>query len=237
MDGVGTELFDFPDGHAALHAAGLRLIADGRGNAAFLAGDHRLALERRIDGLLAGRKNASASICTMARAKEWERQRLHTGGLVSRAYLRTTAVTTATFSSSSAQSAYSAGWRAPGEESPRLRRYFMVHSPSTSAMTISPTRGAFVRSTITRSPSRIPASIIESPLTLRIYEASLFSMRYSSRLIVSINSSSAGRGSPLRRCRAGDLAIEGAGDEFSLRVFGNEAFGDETVHQAGDGLA
>ena len=52
----GQSCFDFPDGHAALHAAGLRLIADGGGNAAFLAGDHRLALQRRIDGLLAGRK-------------------------------------------------------------------------------------------------------------------------------------------------------------------------------------
>jgi hypothetical protein len=35
----------------------------------------------------------------------------------------------------------------------------------------------------------------------------------------------------------GDLAIEGAWDKFSLRIFGDKAFGDETVHQAGDGMA
>ena len=55
---------------------------------------------------------------------------------------------------------------------------------------------------------------------------------------MSISSSSAGEGKPgFHDAEQGDLAIEGAGDEFSLRVFGDEAFGDETVHQAGDGLA
>ena len=35
--------------------------------------------------------------------------------------------------------------------------------------------------------------------------------------------------------RQGDLPVAGMGDEFSLRVFGDKAFGDETVHQASDG--
>ena len=54
---------------------------------------------------------------------------------------------------------------------------------------------------------------------------------------MSISSSSAGEGKPgFDDAEQGDLPIEGVGDEFSLRVFGNKAFGDETVHQAGDGM-
>ena len=101
MDGVGTEGLDLPDGHAALHAAGFRLITDGGGDAAFLAGHHRLALERRIDGLLAGRKKRIGVDMHDGTGKGVERQRLHTGALVSAWYLRTTAVTTATTFNSS----------------------------------------------------------------------------------------------------------------------------------------
>jgi len=37
--------------------------------------------------------------------------------------------------------------------------------------------------------------------------------------------------------KPGHFPVAGVGDEFSLGIFGNEAFGDETVHQAGDGMA
>lgn len=77
-----------------------------------------------------------------------------------------------------------------------LRKYFMVHSESTSAITMSPGRGVAERSASTRSFSMIPASTIESPETLNMKVAFLFSIRYSSKEIVSTNSSSAGVGKP-----------------------------------------
>ena len=93
---------NFPDSHAALDAAGFRLIADGGGNAPFLAGHHRLALELGIDRLLARRKKGIGIDVHDSTGKGPKRQRLHTGGLQClRAYLRTTAVTTATTFSSS----------------------------------------------------------------------------------------------------------------------------------------
>ncbi len=46
-------------------------------------------------------------------------------------------------------------------------RRFSVLAPSTSATTMSPTCGSCVRLTITRSPSKIPAPSMLSPVTRR----------------------------------------------------------------------
>ena len=72
----------------------------------------------------------------------------------------------------------------------------MVHLPSTSAMTISPGLASLVRSTKTKSLGMMPASIMELPLTCKMKVASLLLIRYSSRLMVSRSSSSAGEGKP-----------------------------------------
>src|SRR5262249_33048165 len=72
----------------------------------------------------------------------------------------------------------------------------MVHSRSTCAITISPSRGSTPRSTSKRSPGKMPASIMDSPSPLSRYEAALLVMRYSSSVMVSVSSSSAGEGKP-----------------------------------------
>ncbi len=53
---VGTELLHLGEAYAALHAARLCFVARGRHDPALLAGDHRPALELRVDRLLAGCK-------------------------------------------------------------------------------------------------------------------------------------------------------------------------------------
>lgn len=75
-------------------------------------------------------------------------------------------------------------------------KYFMVHSPSTSAITTSPLLGCLPFSTMTRSPSTIPSSIMESPLTFRRKDESGFVIRYSSMDIMSQSTSSSGDGKP-----------------------------------------
>ena len=80
--------------------------------------------------------------------------------------------------------------------SPRFFRYFIVHCPSTSAITISPDLGVRLLSTTTMSPGRMPASDMESPDTLRRKVACGFWIRNWSRDMVSASSSSAGIGKP-----------------------------------------
>jgi len=79
---------------------------------------------------------------------------------------------------------------------PRFEKYFIVHSPSTWARMMSPLCGSLPFSTITRSPGMIPAPAMESPLTLRRKEDSGLVIRYSSREMRSLSSSSAGDGKP-----------------------------------------
>lgn len=75
-------------------------------------------------------------------------------------------------------------------------KYFMVHAPSTSAMTISPLFGVRPLSTRTMSPGRMPAPDMESPETFSRKVVSGFCMRRSSRERVSATDSSAGLGNP-----------------------------------------
>src|SRR5271157_5940953 len=79
---------------------------------------------------------------------------------------------------------------------PSFRKYFIVHSPSTSAITISPVRGSRPFSTMTRSPAMMPAPVMESPLTVRRKEEPGRVIRYSSKEMTSRSSSSAGEGKP-----------------------------------------
>src|SRR5512142_407734 len=115
-----------------------------------------------------------------------------------RAYFRTTAVTTPAIRSSCCglMGLYFGFAGTRYDASPLFFRNFMVHSPSTSAITMSPLFAVWPRSTMTRSPGRMPAPVMESPETLSRKEASGFVTRNSSRERVSLSSSSAGLGNP-----------------------------------------